>query len=115
LSIKYKCEICGDFTYWGRRAYEKHFQEWRHARGMKSLGIPNTVHFKEITSMNDALACNYYSYLQLFTTLYLVYQKLRRDQVEYKFRPDNEEEYEDGEGNILDKKSYEDLKRENLL
>lgn len=25
LSIKYKCEICGDFTYWGRRAYEKHF------------------------------------------------------------------------------------------
>ena len=25
LSIKYKCEICGDYTYWGRRAYEKHF------------------------------------------------------------------------------------------
>ena len=50
--------------------------------------------------MNDALA---------------LYQKLRRDQVEYRFRPDKEEEYEDGEGNILDKKSYEDLKRENLL
>ena len=100
LAIKYRCEICGDFTYHGRRAYEKHFQEWRHARGMKSLGIPNTVHFKEITSMNDALA---------------LFQKLRRDQVEFKFRPDKEEEFEDDEGNILNKKTYEDLHREGLI
>ena len=56
LSIEYKCEICGNYSYWGRRAFERHFQEWRHAYGMKCLRIPNTVHFKEITLINDALA-----------------------------------------------------------
>jgi hypothetical protein len=56
LGLEYKCEICGNYSYWGRRAYERHFQEWRHAYGMKCLRIPNTVHFKEITSINDALA-----------------------------------------------------------
>jgi len=58
LGIEYKCEICGNYSYWGRRAFERHFQEWRHAYGMKCLRIPNTIHFKEITSINDALACN---------------------------------------------------------
>jgi SF3a60/Prp9 C-terminal len=57
LGIEYKCEICGNYSYWGRRAFERHFQEWRHAYGMKCLRIPNTIHFKEITSINDALAC----------------------------------------------------------
>jgi len=56
LGIEYKCEICGNYSYWGRRAFERHFQEWRHAYGMKCLKIPNTIHFKEITSINDALA-----------------------------------------------------------
>merc|ERR1711870_220621 len=27
-------EICGNYSYWGRRAFERHFQEWRHAFGM---------------------------------------------------------------------------------
>lgn len=58
LGIEYKCEICGNYSYWGRRAFERHFQEWRHAYGMKCLQIPNTVHFKEITSINDALVCS---------------------------------------------------------
>lgn len=57
LGIEYKCEICGNSSYWGRRAFERHFQEWRHAYGMKCLGIPNTKHFNEITNINDALAC----------------------------------------------------------
>ena len=25
LGIEFKCEICGNASYWGRRAYEKHF------------------------------------------------------------------------------------------
>ena len=58
LGIEFKCEICGNFSYWGRKAFERHFQEWRHAYGMKCLRIPNTVHFKEITSINDALVRN---------------------------------------------------------
>merc|ERR1711879_684649 len=56
LGIEYKCEICGNTSYWGRRAFERHFQEWRHAYGMKCLGIPNTKHFNDITNINDALA-----------------------------------------------------------
>lgn len=57
LGIEYKCEICGGASYWGRRAFERHFQEWRHSYGMKCLKIPNTVHFKEVTSIEDALRC----------------------------------------------------------
>jgi hypothetical protein len=26
LGNEYKCEICGNTSYWGRRAFEKHFQ-----------------------------------------------------------------------------------------
>merc|ERR1719414_1468185 len=54
LGIEYKCEICGNYSYWGRRAFERHFQEWRHAFGMRCLRIPNTAHFKEITKIEEA-------------------------------------------------------------
>ena len=57
LGIEYKCEICGGASYWGRRAFERHFQEWRHAYGMKCLKIPNTVHFRDVTRIEDALKC----------------------------------------------------------
>ena len=39
LGVEYKCEICGDMSYWGRRAFDRHFQEWRHAYGMRCLGV----------------------------------------------------------------------------
>jgi splicing factor 3A subunit 3 len=26
LGVEYKCEICGDTSYWGRKAFDKHFQ-----------------------------------------------------------------------------------------
>lgn len=45
LGKQYKCEICGNASYWGERSFEKHFSEWRHSHGMKSLKIPNTIHF----------------------------------------------------------------------
>ena len=31
LNISYKCEICGNFTYKGPKAFQRHFAEWRHA------------------------------------------------------------------------------------
>jgi splicing factor 3A subunit 3 len=40
----------------GRKAFDKHFQEWRHAHGMRCLGIPNTRQFHEITKIDDAYA-----------------------------------------------------------
>lgn len=56
LGVEYKCEICSDFAYMGRKNFERHFQESRHAFGMKALGLPNTKHFHEITKIEDALA-----------------------------------------------------------
>lgn len=58
---EFRCEICGDASYWGRRAYERHFREWQHQHGMKVLGIPNTKQFNEITVI--AVRCPFASYL----------------------------------------------------
>lgn len=32
----------GGASYWGRRAFERHFREWQHENGMRALGIPNS-------------------------------------------------------------------------
>lgn len=32
-------------------------QEWRHAHGMRCLGIPNTAHFANVTQIEDAVSC----------------------------------------------------------
>ena len=39
LNISYKCEICGNFTYKGPKAFQRHFAEWRHAHGRKKKMI----------------------------------------------------------------------------
>jgi len=52
-------QICSDYCYMGRKAFDRHFQESRHAFGMRALGLPNTKHFHEITKITDALACEY--------------------------------------------------------
>merc|ERR1712213_150939 len=56
LNISYKCEICGNFTYKGPKAFQRHFAEWRHAHGMRCLGIPNTAHFANVAQIEDAMA-----------------------------------------------------------
>lgn len=43
--------------YKGPKAFQRHFAEWRHAHGMRCLGIPNTAHFANVTQIEDALAC----------------------------------------------------------
>lgn len=57
LNISYNCEICGNYVYKGPKAFQRHFAEWRHAHGMRCLGIPNTAHFANVTQIEDALAC----------------------------------------------------------
>lgn len=59
LNISYNCEICGNYVYKGPKAFQRHFAEWRHAHGMRCLGIPNTAHFANVTQIEDALACKY--------------------------------------------------------
>merc|ERR1712156_678341 len=100
LNISYNCEICGNFTYKGPKAFQRHFAEWRHAHGMRCLGIPNTAHFANVTNIEDAMA---------------LWEKLKNQKFEDAWKPDHEEEYEDSKGNVVNKKTYDDLKRQGLL
>jgi splicing factor 3A subunit 3 len=99
LNLEFKCEICGNASYWGRRAFERHFTEARHLAGMRALGIPNTKQFFEITTISDAMA--------LWRTL--------QDRQGGGFKKDDDEEYEDAEGNVYSAKTYADLQRQGLL
>ena len=99
LGVEHKCEICGGASYWGRRAFEHHFQEWRHAYGMKCLRLPNTLQFKNITRIEDALK---------------LHHKLIEDKNKTEFNPDVEEQYEDENGNVYNKKMMMDLKKQGL-
>ena len=100
LGIEHKCEICGGASYWGRRAFEHHFQEWRHAYGMKCLRLPNTLQFKNITRIEDALK---------------LHHKLIEDKNRTEFNPETEEQYEDENGNVYNKKMLADLKKQGLI
>ena len=66
LGVEYRCEICSDHVYMGRKNFERHFQESRHAFGMRALGLPNTKHFHEITKIEDALACEFLLFRRIF-------------------------------------------------
>lgn len=123
LNISYNCEICGNFTYKGPKAFQRHFAEWRHAHGMRCLGIPNTAHFANVTRIEDAISRTY-SPLLCFDVVDLtlaqpsiisVWTKLRSQKTSERFLPDHEEEYEDSMGNVVTKKTYEDLRRQGLL
>jgi splicing factor 3A subunit 3 len=100
LGVEFKCEICGNQSYWGRRAFDKHFQEYRHAHGMRCLGIPNTKHFHDITLIEDAIT---------------LHNKIKGSLKIEKSFGDIEEEFEDNDGNVLNRRTYEDLARQGLL
>lgn len=99
LGQEYKCEICGNYSYWGKKAFEEHFSQWRHANGMRALGIPNTTHFKEITSIADAVQ---------------LYDKLKVEADQRTFAPETEE-CEDPQGNIMSRRTYEEMRRQGLI
>ena len=100
LGKEYSCEICGNYIYMGRKAYDRHSQEWRHSYGMKCLGIPNTKQFHEISQIKDAIS---------------LWKKVQTITKKENFRPDIMEEFEDSEGNVFNRKTFEDLHRQGLL
>ena len=100
LNLEFKCEICGSFSYWGPKNYERHFSEWRHPYGMRCLGIPNTKHFHHISKQAEALA---------------LWEKLKKEWSVQGYRAEDEEECEDNEGNVMPKKVFDDLKRQGQL
>ncbi|TFK43682.1 hypothetical protein BDQ12DRAFT_643299 [Crucibulum laeve] len=100
LGVEYRCEICSDHVYMGRKNFDRHFQESRHAFGMRALGLPNTKHFHEITRIEDALS---------------LAEKLKQEGRHEIFEQETMEELEDDEGNVYNRKTYEDLKKQGLI
>ena len=100
LNHFFPCEICGGESYRGRRNFEKHFTESKHAYGMRCLGIPNTKHFHGVTKIEDALK---------------LWEKLKGTVEGNVFDGGKDEEYEDSHGNVLKRGEYEDLARQGLL
>ncbi|KAJ1836446.1 Pre-mRNA-splicing factor sap61 [Coemansia sp. RSA 2711] len=100
LGVKFECEICGNTVYRGRKAFERHFQEPRHATNMRRLGIPNTRQFHGVASIEEALG---------------LWERIQRDKKQTTVNADTFEEFEDSEGNVFNKKTYLDLKRQGLI
>jgi splicing factor 3A subunit 3 len=101
LNRKFECEICGNHTYEGRRGFEKHFKEPRHQQGMQALGIPNTKIFFEVTKIEDAV--------KLWKSVESRHQLLEGN------GPDKVQEFEDADGNVYDKSTYELLHKQGLI
>lgn len=99
LNMEFTCEICGNYSYWGRRAFERHFTEWRHQHGMRCLKIPYSKAFNEVTSIADA---------------HSLHKNLSSREVGA-FNKTTDEEVEDAHGNVYNKKTYEDLQRQGLI
>lgn len=91
LGVEFSCEICGNFVYMGRRAFDKHFNEARHIYGLKCLGITNTTLFREITGIEDALK---------------LWDKIQRDKKKEKTGTENVVQMEDADGNVMPEKVY---------
>jgi len=100
LGHEFKCEICGNASYWGRRAFDKHFSEWKHINGLKVLRIPNSNQFHGISGIEDAIR---------------LHEKLRKDTVVSIFNTDKEMECEDAMGNVMSYRAYQDLAKQGML
>ena len=109
-------------------------QEWKHASMLRRMGIPNTVHFQDVTTVDDALArtcrasagvpsvCGGPAHSRLTSRRFsvghagvAVWEKLKQEKQQVDFKMDQEEEFEDSQGNVMSRKTYEDLRRQGLL
>ncbi|KAF1998143.1 splicesome-associated protein [Amniculicola lignicola CBS 123094] len=101
LGVELPCEICGNYVYMGRRAFDKHFNEPRHIYGLKCLGIVSQTNlFREITSIDAATA---------------LWKKIVQDNKAKKKMADDVIQMEDNEGNVMPEKVYYDLLAQGLL
>ncbi|KAI2633963.1 hypothetical protein GGS21DRAFT_519386 [Xylaria nigripes] len=100
LGVEFACEICGNFVYMGRRAFDKHFNEARHIHGLKCLGITNTTLFRDITRIDEALR---------------LWEKIQKDKRKDKIEDGSVVQMEDAEGNVMPEKVYYDLQKQGLL
>ncbi|KAL2111032.1 hypothetical protein VUR80DRAFT_389 [Thermomyces stellatus] len=100
LGVEFPCEICGNFVYMGRRAYDKHFNEARHVYGLRCLGITNTTLFRDISSIDEAVK---------------LWEKIQSDERRNRVDEGSVVQMEDAEGNVMPEKVYYDLQKQGLL
>ncbi|KAK8112103.1 Splicing factor 3a [Apiospora kogelbergensis] len=100
LGVEFSCEVCGNFVYMGRRAFDKHFNEARHIYGLKCLGITNTSLFRDITGIDEALR---------------LWEKIQKDKKKDKIDDGAMVQMEDADGNVMPEKVYYDLQKQGLL
>ncbi|KAI1646737.1 hypothetical protein F4815DRAFT_249324 [Daldinia loculata] len=100
LGVEFPCEICGNFVYMGRRAFDKHFNEARHIYGLKCLGITNTSLFRDIIGIDEALR---------------LWEKIQKEKRKDKVDDGSVVQMEDAEGNVMPEKVYYDLQKQGLL
>ncbi len=87
---------------------------------MRALGLPNTKHFHEITKIEDAMACTYPRRVRSMTHRVLTFpptvaERLKREGRHEIFEQETMEELEDEEGNVYNRKTYDDLKKQGLI
>lgn len=100
LGVEFPCEVCGNFVYMGRRAFDKHFNEARHVYGLKCLGITNVNLFRDITKIEEALK---------------LWDKIQREKRRTNVDDGSVVQMEDAEGNVMPEKVYYDLQKQGLL
>lgn len=100
LGVEFPCEICGNYVYMGRRAFDKHFGEARHLYGLKRLGITNSSMFRDVTGIEEATE---------------LWGKLQADKKSETTADTQVVQMEDGEGNVMPEKVYYDLLKQGLL
>ncbi|KKA26544.1 hypothetical protein TD95_003681 [Thielaviopsis punctulata] len=100
LGVEFPCEICGNFVYMGRRAFDKHFNEGRHVYGLRCLGITNTSLFRDIIHIDEAMK---------------LWEKIQWEKKKNKVDESSMVQMEDGEGNVMPEKVYYDLQKQGLL
>ncbi|ODA82500.1 hypothetical protein RJ55_01007 [Drechmeria coniospora] len=100
LGVEFNCEVCGNFVYMGRRAFDKHFSEPRHIYGLKCLGITNVILFRDITKIEEALR---------------LWDRIQKEQKKSRVDDGSVVQMEDGEGNVMPEKVYMDLQKQGLL
>lgn len=92
LDIMFECSICG-YSGYGRDGFDEHFGEEGHAREVLKHGIEYGPRLKGITRVDVLMDM----------------KSRQRDSDSYS------EEFEDAEGNVFDRRTYEDLVRNGLI
>ncbi|KAJ3225375.1 proteasome regulatory particle base subunit [Clydaea vesicula] len=100
LGVEYPCEICGGYVYMGRKVFDRHFSEWRHNNGLRALGVGSGKQYVGITAIEDA---------------YKLFEKLKSAEQTEISKPEIIEEFEDAEGNVFNKRTYDDRDCYNVL